>query len=102
MDWICPVDGVYYIKVSVPEWNPWMTYAGTYRLRMIVPTPDMNHDGCVDVGDLALVAGHWLDGGCELSNDFCDGTDLDHNGQIDMIDFSLMAAEWKKCAPAIP
>jgi hypothetical protein len=97
VDWVCPVDGQYYVEVSIPEWNPWMGYAGTYKIRMLAPTPDLNRDGCVDVSDLALAAEHWLDSGCDLSNDFCFGTDLDHNGQIDMIDFSIFAGDWGTC-----
>jgi hypothetical protein len=69
---------------------------------MIVPTPDINRDGCVNTEDLALVAEHWLDMGCELDNDFCNGMDLDHNGAIDMMDFSLISSAWNTCGPAIP
>ncbi len=97
VDWICPVAGQYFVKVSIPEWNHWMGYAGSYQIRMLTPTPDLNRDGCVTVEDLAFVAERWLYGGCELYNEFCDGTDLDHNGQIDMIDFSIFAGVWGTC-----
>lgn len=97
VDWICPVDGVYYVKVHVPEWNPWMTYDGTYRIRMMTPTPDINRDGCVTIEDMAIVSEHWLDSNCELSNDFCEGTDLDHNGQIDLADYSIFSTTWMRC-----
>ncbi len=97
VDWICPVDGTYYVKVHVPEWTPWMTYNGTYRIRMITPSPDINQDGCVTLEDLALVSGHWLDFDCEIGNDFCGGADLDHNSRIDLIDYSMYSANWLRC-----
>ncbi len=96
VDWICPVDGWYYVKAHIREWNPWQSDEGNYRIRMIVPTSDINHDGYVNMEDLAMVAKHWLDIECLLANDFCEGTDLDHNETIDVADFLLIGSDWMK------
>ncbi|MAE60448.1 MAG: hypothetical protein CMJ49_03725 [Planctomycetaceae bacterium] len=48
--------------------------------------PDANGDGCVDVGDLAMVGSQWATAGPEA--------DFNGDGQVDIGDLALLGAHW--------
>ncbi len=57
------------------------------------PTADITGDCRVDLEDLAILAGWWLDD-CDISNDWCDQADLGPNGIVDLSDISILSSQW--------
>jgi hypothetical protein len=55
---------------------------------------DINGNGAVDLGDVAVLAGVWLNANCGRGNDYCDGADLLGDGKIDLADFEIFAGPW--------
>ena len=44
--------------------------------------------------DSSSFATHWLDDDCELSNDYCQGTDLDGSSSVDINDLEAFTETW--------
>jgi len=57
------------------------------------PTADITGDCRVDLEDLAILAGWWLED-CDISNDWCDQADLGPNGIVDLSDISTLSSQW--------
>ena len=55
---------------------------------------DIVSDGLINFKDLAVLAAHWLDSACNLSNNFCGGSDLNHDSLVNFADFALFANNW--------
>lgn len=58
---------------------------------------DLNADGAVDLADLAIFAGQWLDEGC--SGAVC--ADLDADERVGASDLALLAANWRSRADTV-
>ncbi|KPK76211.1 MAG: hypothetical protein AMJ79_07525 [Phycisphaerae bacterium SM23_30] len=55
--------------------------------------------GCpdgVDILDLAYWTAHWLEVGCDDSNNYCRRSDFNRSGRVDLFDYRLLAANWLK------
>ena len=50
-------------------------------------------DGIVDINDLAVLAGFWLDQ-CDTDNRWCQGSDLNFDSGVNLLDFAFMAGCW--------
>ena len=48
----------------------------------------------VDFRHFARFADHWLESGCDASDDWCGGADLDFLGDVNSIDLGLFVDEW--------
>ena len=48
----------------------------------------------VDLGDLSVLAQHWLDNSCGDPNQWCSGADIDAGGDVDFVDYALLAKDW--------
>jgi len=100
INWTCPVNGRYYVKVSgmqpAPEGIP-------YQVRMIT---DLNcsfadlsesqwsgvKDCRVDIYDFVLLANYWIQGCSEPY--WCEGSDINESGSVGVDDIMLMAEQW--------
>ena len=60
---------------------------------------DLDHSGTVNLADLAILAGSWLDDTCGSAS--CPG-DVNGDGVTDMQDFTVMAAQWQHTARTVP
>lgn len=68
-----------------------LTISSFSAAAQIYPVGDLNQDYIVDIGDLEIFAGQWLDApGCVPP--YC--AELDGIGRITLSDFSLLAASW--------
>lgn len=54
---------------------------------------DFDVDCCVNLADLDIFVGHWLDMGCSEPN-WCSWADFEKSGSVDFVDFSLLAENW--------
>ncbi len=57
-------------------------------------TGDIVSDGRVELNDLEVILGQWLNSNCSLADDHCQGADLNYDGQIDLADLSQLATHW--------
>lgn len=100
LDWLCPVDGRYYIEVSEPENN---RVGGSYGVKVIAywDCPEFDISGAqwegvkdcrVDLNDFALLANQWFEA-CSGPY-WCGGGDLNRNGEIELIDLMMLSSEW--------
>lgn len=100
INWMCPVSGRYYVKVSEPEWS---YEGGAYQIRMRTaldcPATDVSggqwegvKDCRVDMYDFALLAGYWMQG-CEAPY-WCEESDYSRSGEVDLSDLALLLDEW--------
>ena len=55
-------------------------------------TPDFNHDGTIDISDLAEIANHWNQN-C-TGPDWCNSTDIDKSSTTDMNDLTRFTEFW--------
>ena len=60
---------------------------------------DLYADGSVDVDDLFLFAGHWLEAPCSGSNDWCGWSDFNHIDGVDLNDFAILSKYWLAGVP---
>jgi subtilisin family serine protease len=56
---------------------------------------DFDGDGAVDIGDLLLLAGRWMETEC-ASSGWCDRTDIDRSGTVSLGDFTGLSENYKK------
>ncbi|MBN2212515.1 MAG: hypothetical protein JW709_14050 [Sedimentisphaerales bacterium] len=59
-------------------------------MSVVLPDPDIDDSGQVNVGDLVLFVEQWLGDDCGR----CEGADLNTDGNVDLLDFSFLAAAW--------
>ena len=76
--WMMTCEGMSYPKLS---W--WQPVLGDYFCPDGVDMIDMEH--------LAL---HWLDTGCDETNDYCDWAEISNDSTIDFTDFAILADNW--------
>lgn len=73
--------------------NGLINISSAYQLLIDLTCPaDINGDGVVDVGDIAIMATHWLQTSC-----FCQSgcsADLTGDGSVDLNDFALLGQMW--------
>jgi len=48
----------------------------------------------ITIDDFAFFLEFWLDDNCDLSNDYCQGTDLDQSGTVDVNDLEIFYEYW--------
>lgn len=53
---------------------------------------DFDLDGSVDIDDLQVLCGLWLDG-C-VDPQWCQTTDINYSGKVDIVDFSVLSKDW--------
>ncbi len=56
---------------------------------------DFNDDDMTDLTDLTILAAYWLEGPCDVTNDYCGDADIAHDGIIDMFDWSAFVQVWQ-------
>jgi len=54
---------------------------------------DFDDDCCVNLADVSIFVGHWLETGC-AGPDWCSWADIEKSGSIDFVDFALLAENW--------
>jgi len=59
------------------------------------PNPNpLTRDCSTDLPDFAAFGTHWLENGCDQTNNWCGGADLDHINDVDMRDLQIVAMYW--------
>ena len=59
------------------------------------PNPNaLTVDCFTDLADFAAFAGHWLETGCDIPNDWCGWADLDHQDDVNIDDLAEFADYW--------
>jgi hypothetical protein len=48
----------------------------------------------ITIADFSFFLEYWLDDNCDLSNDYCQGTDLDQSGTVDENDLEILFESW--------
>jgi len=48
----------------------------------------------VDMIDMEHLALHWLDTGCDETNDYCDWAEISNDSTVDFTDFAILAGNW--------
>jgi hypothetical protein len=90
------------------RYSDWWWEQNSYSSRSLVPentalfqlsyhahgwrSGDCNCDNVVDLADLAILAGNWLNT-CVMPH-WCHGVDADHSGAAKMDDFVVLASHW--------
>jgi hypothetical protein len=71
------------------------------NVRLVGPAidPDLTGEGCVNLEDFAILAA-WWGAGCDVSNDWCGGTDFDLSGAVGLPDFVIFTGYWLMCDAA--
>jgi len=74
----------------------WSICEGTNypRLTWQIPAGDFVCPDGITIEDFVFFIEHWLDETCDLSNDYCQGTDLDKSGTVDVADFEILIDNW--------
>ena len=57
---------------------------------------DIARNNTVDWDDLAVIAAHWLNSGCDGTNQWCAGADIDSSSGVDLIDYAILTGDWAK------
>ncbi len=60
---------------------------------------DLDHDGDVDMRDLAIFIDHWQKQDCGPWNDWCKESDIDNSVNVNFRDFRLLAMNWHISVP---
>ena len=74
----------------------WSICEGTNYPRFVwqIPVGDFVCPDGVTIEDFSFFMEHWLDDNCDLSNDYCQGTDLDQSGTVDAYDLEIFFENW--------
>ena len=74
----------------------WSICEGTNYPRFVwqIPLGDFVCPDGVTIDDFAFFMEHWLDGNCDSSNDYCEGTDLNQSGTVDVNDLEIFFENW--------
>jgi len=67
---------------------------------------DMNQDGKIDVGDLAILSANWNRRDCSPSNSWCNLADINRNGEVGLFDQMFLVRHFdtsvRDCDPSVP
>ena len=85
-----------FISTAWDFWNTWeicdeMNYP---VLQWQIPAADFRCPDGVNFIDFAFFTAHLHQRHCNLSNDYCDGTDLNHSGLVDLLDLAIFVDDW--------
>jgi len=59
------------------------------------PNPNPISNDCVTTEtELCPFFSKWLETGCDISNNWCQGIDFDHNNNVDLTDYAIFAMFW--------
>jgi len=74
----------------------WSICEGTNypRLAWQIPAGDFVCPDGITIEDFLFFIEHWRDDNCDISNDYCDGTDLDFSGTVDEADLEILVGNW--------
>ncbi len=74
----------------------WSICEGTNypRLAWQIPAGDFVCPDGITIEDFLFFIEHWRDDNCDLSNDYCQGTDLDFSGTVDETDLEIFLENW--------
>ncbi len=74
----------------------WSICEGTNYPRLVwqIPVGDFVCPDGIAIEDFVFFAEYWRDDNCELSNDYCQGTDLDFSGTVDRNDLEIFLENW--------
>ena len=74
----------------------WSICEGTNYPRFVwqIPVGDFVCPDGVTIDDFSFLMEHWLDGNCDSSNGYCDGTDLDQSGTVGVLDLEIFFENW--------
>ena len=59
-----------------------------------IPAGDFVCPDGITIEDLVFFIEHWGNDNCDLSNDYCQGTDLDFSGTVDANDLVIFFENW--------
>jgi hypothetical protein len=62
---------------------------------------DVNLDGQTDLADLAWIAAHWLETGCDAGNNFCSRADIGREGGVGLEDLLILGGNWLEGVPRL-
>ena len=74
----------------------WSICEGTNypRLTWQIPAGDFVCPDGIAIEDFVFFVEHWGQETCDLSNDYCQGTDLNHSGTVDTNDLEIFLENW--------
>ncbi len=74
----------------------WSICEGTNYPRLLwqIPAGDFVCPDGFTIDDFLFFIEHWQDENCDLSNDYCQGTDLDFSGTVDADDLEILLENW--------
>jgi len=74
----------------------WSICEGTNYPRFVwqIPPGDFVCPDGITIDDFEFFTEYWLDDNCDLSNDYCQGTDLDFSGTVDVNDLEIFFENW--------
>ena len=74
----------------------WSICEGTNYPRLVwqIAACDFVCPDGIKIDDFLFFLEHWLDDNCDLSNDYCEGTDLDQSGTVDENDLEIFLENW--------
>jgi len=74
----------------------WSICEGTNYPRLVwqIPAVDFVCPDGITIEDFVFFIEHWWDDNCDLSNDYCQGTDLDFSGTVDEADLEILVDNW--------
>jgi hypothetical protein len=75
----------------------WSICEGTNypRLTWQISAGDFVCPAGIAIEDFVFFIEHWQDNNCDLSNNYCDGTDLDQSGTVDTNDLEILVDNWQ-------
>lgn len=63
------------------------------NFRICLKHGDFDVDCCVNLADLDIFVGHWLETGCGEPN-WCSWADFNKSDSVNFVDFALLAENW--------
>ena len=74
----------------------WSICEGTNYPRLVwqIPAGDFVCPDGITIEDFVFFAEYWGNEACDLSNDYCEGTDLDFSGTVDEADLEILVENW--------
>jgi len=77
-------------------WNLWSICEGMNSPLFLwqIPVGDFVCPDGITIDDFVFFIEHWRDDNCDVSNDYCQGTDLDFSGTVDEADLEIFVDIW--------
>jgi hypothetical protein len=74
----------------------WSICEGTNYPRFLwqIPAGDFVCPDGITIDDFSFFLEHWRDNNCDLSNNYCQGTDLNQSGTVDEDDLEIFFESW--------